>query len=60
MGTEPCVEGIVHDIREKDARFLRFQGSTVEEGAAKAVRLALLPDDGPTRGFIETGTKNPW
>ena len=33
---------------------------TVEEGAAEAVRLALLLDDGPTGGFTETGAKNPW
>src|SRR5262249_4707100 len=33
---------------------------TVEEGAAEAVRLALLPDDGPTGGFTETGSSIPW
>jgi NAD(P)-dependent dehydrogenase (short-subunit alcohol dehydrogenase family) len=33
---------------------------TLEEGAAEAVRLALLPDDGPTGGFTETGANNPW
>ena len=33
---------------------------TVKEGAAEAVRLALLPDDGPTGGFTETGANNPW
>ena len=33
---------------------------TVEEGAAEAVRLALLADDGPTGGFTETGANNPW
>ena len=33
---------------------------TVEEGAAEAVRLALLADDGPTGGFTETGASNPW
>ena len=37
------------------------QGSqTVEEGAAEAVRLALLADDGQTGGFTETGANNPW
>ena len=31
------------------------------EGAAGAVRLALLPDDGPTGGFFSwDGTRVPW
>ena len=31
------------------------------EGAAGAVRLALLPDDGPTGGFFSwDGTTLPW
>ena len=31
------------------------------EGAAGAVRLALLPDDGPTGGFFSwDGTTVPW
>jgi NAD(P)-dependent dehydrogenase (short-subunit alcohol dehydrogenase family) len=33
---------------------------SVQEGAAEAVRLALLADDGPTGGFAETGGNNPW
>jgi NAD(P)-dependent dehydrogenase (short-subunit alcohol dehydrogenase family) len=33
---------------------------SVEEGAAEPVRLALLPDDGPTGGFFETAGPNPW
>jgi len=33
---------------------------TVQEGAAEAVRLALLPDDGPNGGFTETGGNIPW
>ncbi len=33
---------------------------TVEEGAAETVRLALLPEDGPTGGFFETAGPNPW
>jgi NAD(P)-dependent dehydrogenase (short-subunit alcohol dehydrogenase family) len=33
---------------------------TVEEGAAETVRLALLPQDGPTGGFFETAGSNPW
>lgn len=33
---------------------------TMEEGAAEAVRLALLADDGPTGGFTETGADIPW
>lgn len=33
---------------------------TVEQGAATPVRLALLPDDGPTGGvFSDTGA-DPW
>ncbi len=32
----------------------------VEEGAAEAVRLALLPPDGPTGGFFQTAGPNPW
>lgn len=39
----------------------RHQGTqTVEEGAAEAVRLALLADDGPTGVFTETGASIPW
>jgi NAD(P)-dependent dehydrogenase (short-subunit alcohol dehydrogenase family) len=33
---------------------------TVQEGAAEAVRLAQLPDDGPTGGFFQTRGINPW
>jgi NAD(P)-dependent dehydrogenase (short-subunit alcohol dehydrogenase family) len=33
---------------------------TVEEGAAEAVRLALLPSDGPTGGFFQTAGPHPW
>jgi NAD(P)-dependent dehydrogenase (short-subunit alcohol dehydrogenase family) len=33
---------------------------TIEQGAAKAIRLALLPDDGPTGGFFSTAGPNPW
>jgi len=33
---------------------------TLEEGAAEAVRLALLADDGSTGGFTETGANIPW
>jgi NAD(P)-dependent dehydrogenase (short-subunit alcohol dehydrogenase family) len=33
---------------------------TLQEGAAEPVRLALLPDDGPTGGFFETGGSHPW
>ena len=33
---------------------------TVEQGAAEAVRLALLPPDGPTGGFFCTAGPNPW
>ena len=33
---------------------------TVEEGAAEPVRLALLPADGPTGGFIGDGGTYPW
>ena len=33
---------------------------TVEEGAKTAVRLALLPDDGPTGGFFHFEDTLPW
>ena len=33
---------------------------TVEQGAAEAVRLALLPEDGPTGGFFSSVGPNPW
>ena len=33
---------------------------TVEQGAAEAVRLALLPDDGPTGGFSSSEGPQPW
>jgi NAD(P)-dependent dehydrogenase (short-subunit alcohol dehydrogenase family) len=33
---------------------------TVEEGAAEAVRQALISDDAPTGGFFETGGVVPW
>jgi NAD(P)-dependent dehydrogenase (short-subunit alcohol dehydrogenase family) len=33
---------------------------TVAEGAQAAVRLALLPDDGPTGGFFDAEGRLPW
>jgi NAD(P)-dependent dehydrogenase (short-subunit alcohol dehydrogenase family) len=33
---------------------------TIPEGAAAAVRLALLPDDGPTGGFFSDEGPEPW
>jgi NAD(P)-dependent dehydrogenase (short-subunit alcohol dehydrogenase family) len=33
---------------------------TVGEGAAEAVRLALLPDDGPTGGHFSSAGSVPW
>jgi NAD(P)-dependent dehydrogenase (short-subunit alcohol dehydrogenase family) len=33
---------------------------TVSEGAAAAIRLALLPDDGPTGGFFSADRQEPW
>ena len=33
---------------------------TVEQGAAEAVRLALLPPDGPTGGFFQSAGPDPW
>jgi NAD(P)-dependent dehydrogenase (short-subunit alcohol dehydrogenase family) len=33
---------------------------TVEEGAAEAIRLALLPADGPTGGFFSSAGPVPW
>jgi NAD(P)-dependent dehydrogenase (short-subunit alcohol dehydrogenase family) len=38
-----------------------FRGTqTIPEGAVEAVRLALLPDDGPTGSFSETAGPVPW
>ena len=38
-----------------------FQGSqTVEQGAAIAIRLALLDDEGPTGGFFSVDGQQPW
>jgi NAD(P)-dependent dehydrogenase (short-subunit alcohol dehydrogenase family) len=38
-----------------------FRGTqTIPEGAVEAVRLALLPDDGPTGSFSESAGKVPW
>lgn len=33
---------------------------TVEQGAAAAIRLALLPDSGPTGGFFSADQAEPW
>jgi hypothetical protein len=33
---------------------------TPEQGAAIAIRLATLPDDGPTGGFFEDAGVVPW
>ncbi len=33
---------------------------TVEQGAYEAVRLALLPPDGPTGGFFQSAGRDPW
>ena len=33
---------------------------TIEQGAAEAIRLALLPEDGPTGGFFDSSGANPW
>jgi NAD(P)-dependent dehydrogenase (short-subunit alcohol dehydrogenase family) len=39
----------------------QHQGNqTVEQGAAEAVRLALLPADGPTGGFFDSDGPHPW
>ena len=38
-----------------------FRGvRTPEQGAATAIRLATLPDDGPTGGFFDDGGVVPW
>ncbi|MFE7512326.1 SDR family NAD(P)-dependent oxidoreductase [Streptomyces sp. NPDC057540] len=38
-----------------------FQGvRTPEQGAAIAIRLATLPEDGPTGGFFDDGGSVPW
>jgi len=40
---------------------VQYQGHlTIQEGAAETIRLALLPDDGPTGGYFETAGPNPW
>ena len=33
---------------------------TIEQGAAETVLLALLPEDGPTGGFFDSGGPQPW
>jgi hypothetical protein len=33
---------------------------TIEEGSAETIRLALLPDDGPTGTFSANAGPNPW
>jgi NAD(P)-dependent dehydrogenase (short-subunit alcohol dehydrogenase family) len=33
---------------------------SIPQGAAAAIRLALLPDDGPTGGFFSAGREEPW
>jgi hypothetical protein len=33
---------------------------TIPEGAAAAIRLALLPDEGPTGGFFSASNPQPW
>lgn len=33
---------------------------SIEEGAAETIRLALLPEDGPTGGYFETAGPRPW
>jgi NAD(P)-dependent dehydrogenase (short-subunit alcohol dehydrogenase family) len=33
---------------------------TIPQGAAEAIRLALLPDDGPTGGFFSSTGAEPW
>ncbi len=39
----------------------RFRGiRTPEQGAATPLRLATLPDDGPTGGFFEDAGVVPW
>ena len=38
-----------------------FRGTrTPQQGAAKAIELATLPDDGPTGGFFDDGGVVPW
>ena len=40
--------------------FTGFRGRTPQEGAATPVRLATLPDDGPSGGFFEDAGVIPW
>lgn len=35
-------------------------GQSIPDGAAAAVRLALIPDDGPTGGFFDAAGPEPW
>jgi NAD(P)-dependent dehydrogenase (short-subunit alcohol dehydrogenase family) len=38
-----------------------FRGTqTIEEGAVASVRLALLPDDGPSSAFFDKDGEIPW
>ena len=38
-----------------------FRGvRTPQQGAAVAIRLATLPDDGPTGGYVEDAGTIPW
>jgi hypothetical protein len=33
---------------------------SISPGTAAAIRLAQLPDDGPTGGFFSAGREEPW
>lgn len=37
----------------------QHRGQTVAQGATEAVRLALLPEDGPTGGFFSSAGRDP-
>ncbi|MGH3300916.1 MAG: SDR family NAD(P)-dependent oxidoreductase [Streptosporangiaceae bacterium] len=61
-GTGIKVNALAPGLRATDLNPLAAaSGGDPAEGAAGAVRLALLPDDGPTGGFYSSdGTPVPW
>ena len=56
------VNAVAPGLRATDLNpLVTARGGDPAEGAAGAVRLALLPDDGPTGGFFSfDGTPLPW
>jgi NAD(P)-dependent dehydrogenase (short-subunit alcohol dehydrogenase family) len=55
------VNALAPGLRATDLNAATVGGGDPAEGAAGAVRLALLPDDGPTGAFLSwDGTEVPW